>query len=62
MNFSGDDMRFFHQFLSLAYPHLPLGSEEAWIMNVPLYAHEVRQHYIREAAIMTANASFSHPC
>jgi hypothetical protein len=43
MNFSGDDMRFFHQFLSLAYPHLPLGSDEAWIINVPLYAHEVRQ-------------------
>ncbi|KAL1971058.1 hypothetical protein VTN77DRAFT_9 [Rasamsonia byssochlamydoides] len=37
--FTADDLRFFHQFLSVAYPHLPFGSDQAWLMNVPMYAH-----------------------
>lgn len=35
------DMRLFHHFLINAYPHLPLGSEEVWVRDVPGFAHSV---------------------
>ncbi|KAE8151633.1 hypothetical protein BDV25DRAFT_128612 [Aspergillus avenaceus] len=38
--FSGDDLRFFHHFLTIAYPHLPFGSEILWKTFIPASAHE----------------------
>jgi hypothetical protein len=39
--FSLTDMRLFHHFLTDAYPHLPVGSDSAWLSQVPLIAHHV---------------------
>lgn len=33
------DMRLFHHFLLAAYPHLPVGNDNAWLSHVPLIAH-----------------------
>ena len=35
------DMRFFHDFLTVSYPHLPLESDEAWLKEVPIIAQQV---------------------
>ncbi|KAL2840907.1 C6 zinc finger domain protein [Aspergillus pseudodeflectus] len=40
MPFTGDDLRFWHHFLIDARPHLPFGSEDAWLSRVPAFAHE----------------------
>ncbi|KAL2816693.1 C6 zinc finger domain protein [Aspergillus granulosus] len=40
MPFTGDDLRFWHHFLIDARPHLPFGSEDAWLSQVPAFAHE----------------------
>lgn len=37
--FSMVDMKFFHHFLTVAYPHLPMGKDLAWTTQVPLAAH-----------------------
>ncbi|KAL2223148.1 hypothetical protein M432DRAFT_587108 [Thermoascus aurantiacus ATCC 26904] len=37
--FTASDLRFFHHFLLVAYPHLPFGSDLAWVTVVPEYAH-----------------------
>jgi hypothetical protein len=34
------DMRFFHHFLTMAYPHLPLGNETVWVNEIPKFAQE----------------------
>ena len=39
--FSLADMRVFAHFLTIAYPHLPLGNDSVWIHQVPAFA----QHY-----------------
>jgi hypothetical protein len=39
--FSMKDMQFFHHFLVRAYPHLPVGADKTWTMQIPAYAQEV---------------------
>ena len=41
--FSMEDMRFFHHFLVRAYPHLPVGGDNIWTLEIPAYAHKVSQ-------------------
>jgi hypothetical protein len=41
-SFSMTDMRLFHHFLVRAYPHLPVGADAVWTLEVPAFAHEVR--------------------
>lgn len=38
--FTITDMRFFHHFLTMAYPHLPLGNETVWVNEIPKFAQE----------------------
>jgi hypothetical protein len=38
--FTMTDMRFFHHFLTMAYPHLPLGNEAVWLNEIPKFAQE----------------------
>lgn len=33
-------MQFFHHFLTLAYPHLPLGNDTVWLREIPQFAQE----------------------
>ncbi|PGH10078.1 hypothetical protein GX51_00345 [Blastomyces parvus] len=37
-----DDMRFFHHYMIMAYPHLPDGTDTMWITEIPLLAHEYK--------------------
>lgn len=39
--FSMTDMRFFHHFIVRAYPHLPVGADAVWTIEVPAFAQEV---------------------
>jgi hypothetical protein len=39
--FTMSDMRFLHHFIVRAYPHLPLGADHAWTMEMPAIAHRV---------------------
>ena len=47
-SFSMLDMRFFHHFLTTAYPHLPLGNDHVWVNEIPQFAenHEYLMHAI----------------
>jgi hypothetical protein len=40
-SFNMDDMRCFHHFLTVAYPHLPLGNESVWVQDIPVFAQQV---------------------
>jgi hypothetical protein len=40
-SFSMTDMRLFHHFIVRAYPHLPVGADAVWTLEVPSFAHEV---------------------
>jgi Fungal Zn(2)-Cys(6) binuclear cluster domain len=40
--FRGIDMRFFHHFLTTAYPYIPVRADTIWTHQVPSFAHEVR--------------------
>ncbi|KPI43690.1 uncharacterized protein AB675_6127 [Cyphellophora attinorum] len=42
------DMRFFHHFLTNAYPHLPLGNDHVWVNEIPQFAeaHPYLMHAI----------------
>ncbi|KAF2163445.1 hypothetical protein M409DRAFT_57352 [Zasmidium cellare ATCC 36951] len=40
--FSLKDMRFFHDFMTASYPHLPLECDHAWTNDIPLLAQQVR--------------------
>ena len=40
-SFSMNDMRFFHHFIVRAYPHLPVGADHTWTMEIPAIAHQV---------------------
>jgi hypothetical protein len=39
--FNINDMRYFHCFLTKAYPHLPIGADALWTLELPAQAHEV---------------------
>ena len=41
-SFNMDDMRCFHHFLTVAYPHLPLGNDSVWVQDIPIFAQQVR--------------------
>jgi Fungal specific transcription factor domain len=40
------DLRFFHHFLTVAYPHLPAGNDSIWVMEIPKIAEhkDCRMH------------------
>lgn len=38
--FSLKDMSFFHHFLTISFPHLPLGNDDVWLRDVPQFAQE----------------------
>lgn len=38
--FTLNDMQFFHHFLTIAYPHLPLGNDDVWVRDIPQFAQE----------------------
>jgi hypothetical protein len=40
--FTLTDLKFFHHFLLAAHPHLPLGNEDVWVQQIPVFAQEVR--------------------
>lgn len=48
------DMLFFHHFLTLAYPHLPLGNDDVWLRDIPQFA---QQHTYLMHAILALGAS-----
>ena len=39
--FKASDMRLFHHFLMIAYPHLPLGNDSVWVRDIPTFSHSV---------------------
>lgn len=41
LGYSLRDMRFFHDFLTTSYPHLPLESDDAWLNEIPIIAQQV---------------------
>ena len=41
LGYSLGDMRLFHDFMTVSYPHLPLESDEAWLKEVPVIAQQV---------------------
>lgn len=36
--FTLNDMQFFHHFLTISFPHLPLGNEDVWLRDIPQFA------------------------
>ncbi|KAK5939996.1 hypothetical protein PMZ80_007414 [Knufia obscura] len=36
--FTLNDMQFFHHFLTISFPHLPLGNEDVWVRDIPQFA------------------------
>lgn len=38
--FTMHDMQFFHHFLTISFPHLPLGNDEVWVRDIPQFAQE----------------------
>lgn len=54
MGFSLGDMRLFHNFMTASYPHLPLGSHDAWLQEIPLLA---QQHEFLMRAILCLGAA-----
>lgn len=52
--FSMLDMRFFHHFLTTAYPHLPLGNDHVWVNEIPQFA---QAHPYLMHAILSLGAS-----
>jgi hypothetical protein len=51
-SFTMDDMRFYHQFLTVAYPHLPLGNDSVWLQEIPIIAQQVQTSIITFTSIM----------
>lgn len=47
--FSMLDMRFFHHFLTTAYPHLPIGNDHVWVNEIPQFAES--QEYLMHALL-----------
>lgn len=52
--FSLKDMAFFHHFLTISFPHLPLGNDDVWIRDIPQFAQE---HTYLMHAILALGAS-----
>lgn len=52
--FSMLDMRFFHHFLTIAYPHLPLDNDHVWVNDIPQFAE---QHEYLMHALLSLGAS-----
>lgn len=48
------DMKFFHHFLTTAYPHLPVGNDHVWVNEIPQFAEH--QEYLMHA-ILSLGAS-----
>lgn len=48
------DMRFFHHFLTIAYPHLPVGNDPVWVHEIPQFAEK---HGYLMHAILSLGAS-----
>lgn len=40
-SFSMSDMRLFHHFLMVGWPHLPVGADRIWTTVIPAVAHHV---------------------
>ncbi|KAF2159538.1 hypothetical protein M409DRAFT_60750 [Zasmidium cellare ATCC 36951] len=55
--FSLRDMRFFHDFMTASFPHLPLNGEHAWKNDIPIFAQE---HDFLMHAILALGASHLH--
>ena len=49
-----NDIQFFHHFLTISFPHLPLGNDEVWIRDIPQFAQE---HTYLMHAILALGAS-----
>lgn len=52
--FSILDMRFFHHFLTIAYPHLPVDNDHVWVNDIPQFAE---QHEYLMHALLSLGAS-----
>ncbi|KIW65358.1 hypothetical protein PV04_07624 [Phialophora macrospora] len=52
--FSILDMRFFHHFLTIAYPHLPVDNDHVWVHDIPQFAE---QHEYLMHALLSLGAS-----
>ncbi|KAJ9660215.1 hypothetical protein H2198_002721 [Neophaeococcomyces mojaviensis] len=52
--FSMNDMQFFHHFLTISFPHLPLGNDDVWLRDIPQFAQE---HTYLMHAILALGAS-----
>jgi hypothetical protein len=39
--FSMTDLKLFHHFIVKGYPHLPIGADQIWKLEIPAFAHEV---------------------
>jgi hypothetical protein len=50
--FRGIDMRFFHHFLTTAYPYIPVRCDRIWTHEVPSFAHEVRLNVRRRLVLI----------
>jgi Fungal specific transcription factor domain/Fungal Zn(2)-Cys(6) binuclear cluster domain len=50
-NFTLADMRLFHHFLTVAYPHLPVGNESVWVEEVPKFAFSESYEYLMHAIL-----------
>ncbi|KAL2431448.1 hypothetical protein ABEF95_009068 [Exophiala dermatitidis] len=53
-SFSMLDMRFFHHFLTMAFPHLPVDNDSVWVHEIPQFAE---QHGYLMHAILSLGAS-----
>jgi Fungal Zn(2)-Cys(6) binuclear cluster domain len=42
--FTANDMKYFHYFLMKAYPHLPVGADSLWTLEIPAQAHEASDY------------------
>jgi hypothetical protein len=61
--FSMTDMRLFHHFIVRAYPHLPVGADAIWTLEVPAFAHEVCFCILQlEVPLLTNSVRVSHAC
>ena len=57
LGFSLRDMRLFHDFMTISYPHLPLESDDAWLREVPIIA---QQHEFLMHGILALGAAHLH--
>ena len=60
--FSILDMRFFHHFLTIAYPHLPVNNDHVWVNEIPQFAeqHEYLMHALALVGSFPPQSSYGH--